>query len=225
MAAKPYVNQHDTMVNEIIALKEKAKSRLSVSILNGQHRFLPPLFFKTFIEKYPDIALNIESFAEGACQNLMLEHSIQNGFSPGPINTNFFYPVYSDSRKVKLIVGKDHHLAGRTSVKLQELNSETIIMMNSRMYPSSVLQDLCAQAGIKPAIVLPDPDDLVFELCSTNRMVGFWTYSADVPPELLCIDIEDIDLDWKLYLIVNKYAHFNDALQKFIPYAQEQLNG
>jgi hypothetical protein len=77
--------------------------------------------------------------------------------------------------------------------------------------------------GIKPGVVLPDPDDLVFELCSTNRMVNFWIGSVDMFPELVCIDIDDIDIDWKMYLLVNKYAHFTDALQQFIDYAKENL--
>lgn len=225
MAAQSHINQHDHIVDTIRQLKEKSKLFLSIGMAAGFHDILPPQFYKNFILQHPAISLNIMSFADDLCQDAMLEHKMHLGFSSGPINTNLFDSIYRDRSKVIIIAGKQHRLAGRKSIQFKELQNETIITLNNHMHPQSLIREMCAQNGFKPAILLNSSEkNLVYELCSTNQVVSFWAEYADISPDLVRIALEDVDLYWEFHFIVNKHAYISDAGERFIAYTKKQLH-
>jgi DNA-binding transcriptional LysR family regulator len=224
MTARSYINQHDYMVDSIRRLKEKTTSYLSVGLTIGFHELFLPHFFKNFILKHPSISLDITSFPDDSFQNAMLEHKIQIGFAHGVINTDVFDSIHSERAKFVLIAGKEHPFAQHPSIKLEQLRNEKVISMNHHIYPNSEIFKLCAQRGFKPGTLLHGSESsLIQELCSTNQMVAFWAGSMDRFPDLVCINIEDMDLYFEFHLIVNRYAYISDAAKQFIDYTKEQF--
>ena len=222
--AKSYINQHDTIIDTIRQYKGKAKFCVSVGIMIGLNDYLPSDFFKNFILEYPDIDLNIMSFTDNACQDSMLEYNIHVGFSNAPIDTNYFDSIYNRRNKIRLMVGKKHRLAQYSSIKLKDIRGETVITLNSNMYPQILIADLCAKNGFKPKTFLHSSEhNLVYELCATNRIVSFWADAVDKHTEVVCVDIEDMDLYWECHLIVNKHSYISEAVEKFITYTQKRF--
>jgi DNA-binding transcriptional LysR family regulator len=223
-AAKSYINQHEDIIQTIRQLKEKTKTRLSIGMTTGFYNLLPRSFFKSFILDHPDISMNIISFPDDSCQETMLDHKISLGFSCAPINTTLFDSIYCERSKLLLIAGKEHRLAQFPSVKLSELRGETVITLNNRMAPQSIILELCAQNGFKPGMFLSGAEtNFVYELCSTNQIVSFWAGSIDQFPDLVSINIEDIDLYFEFHIIVNKHAYISETAKCFIEYSKERL--
>jgi DNA-binding transcriptional LysR family regulator len=223
-AVRPYLNQHDYIVKEIRQLKEKIKSRVSIGICVGAAEFLPRSFFKNFITLHPEIDIELKSYADDDCLRSILDYKIQAGFSPAPIDPGLFDSIWSEKRKVFLAAGKNHRLARLSSIKLQDLRNETVITLNSHMSPQPLLLEMCGRCGFKPAILLGGSDNrLMYELCSTGRIVSFFADPLDDYPDLKRINIEDMDLYWEFHMVVNKHTYIDEGTRSFIDYAASVL--
>jgi len=219
-SAKLYVDQHNHIIDSIGQLKEKTKSYISIGIVNGINDALPLNFFKNFLDSHPDISLNLMSFTDDECQKAIIEHKLQLGLSPEPIDSTHFESKICKKRKIALIGGKNHRLSRYSSIKLKELKGEEVIILNNNKY----LLDMCTRNGVRSVIHLKASEtSLIYDLCSTNRIVSFWSSSIYHFPGLAHIKVEDMDLDREYHLIVNKHAYISGAADQFIAYAEEEL--
>jgi DNA-binding transcriptional LysR family regulator len=222
-AAVPYINQHDQIVDRIRRIKD-GRSVVAVGYRTGLSPLLPENFFAGFMESYPEVMLKIHTFSGGGnCQKGMLEHNIHLGFSCELIDTVLFDSFTWHKGDIFLVVGKNHHLASRGSIRLKELKDEVIVVFNDDSYPQNVLSKLCAQNGIIPSFYLEGSEVALFiELCSTNKVVAFWEGPRDFP-EWVSIEIEDFNIEWEASFIVQKNVYLNDAEKIFIEYVKNNL--
>jgi DNA-binding transcriptional LysR family regulator len=219
-AAKSYINQHNYILDTIKRLKEKAKSYISIGIVNGLNDVLPLNFFKTFLDAHGDISLNLMSFTDDECQDAITEHKLQLGLSPAPVDYNRFESRFSKKSRIGLIAGKHHRLSGRLSVKMRELKDEEVIILNNNKY----LIDMCAMNGIRSIIHLKASEiSLIYELCSTNRIMAFWADSIYRFPGLAHIGVEDMNVYREYHLIINRHVYISEATEQFAAYAEQEL--
>jgi DNA-binding transcriptional LysR family regulator len=219
-AAKSYVNQYNYIIDTIKQLKEKAKAYVSIGIVNGLNDVLPLNFFKNFLDTHKDISLKLMSFTDDECQDAIAGHKIQLGLSPAPVDSERFESRFNRKSKIALITGKKHRLAGRPSIKLKEVKDEEVIILNNNKY----LIDKCSMNGVRSIIHLKASEtSLIYELCNTNRIIGFWADSIYRFPGLAHIRVEDIDLYREYHLIVNRNVYINSAAEQFIVYAKKEL--
>ena len=219
-AAKLYTDQHNHIIDSIRKLKEKNKSYISIGIVNGINDSLPLNFFKNFLDYHPDISLKLMSFTDDEFQKAIIEHKFQLGLCPEPIDGNYFESIVNKRSKIAVITGKKHRLSEYSTIKMQELKEEEVIVPNNNKY----LLDLCNRYGVKSVIHLKASEtSLIYELCNTNRIVSFWASSIYRFPGLAHIQIEDIDLYRVYHLIINRYAHISGAAEQFIAYAKEEF--
>ncbi|MDR1177088.1 MAG: LysR family transcriptional regulator [Treponema sp.] len=225
-AARPYINQHDQIVETITQLKQQKQYRVSVGIMAGFYSIFPANFFKDFILRHPDNDLRIMTFTDDVCQKSILEKNIHIGFLGNPFDTSQLESVWHKRGKLFLIAGKGLHLAHRHSLKLEELRNESLVTVTGDGYATSTIINLCIKGGVKPSVLLNVHEaDLIHELCATNKMIGLWTGSMDRISDLVPIDIEDIDLHWEYHIVVNKHTFITNAEKAFIEYAKEKLEG
>jgi DNA-binding transcriptional LysR family regulator len=219
-AAKSYINQHNYILDAIKRLKEKTRTSVSIGIVNGLNDVLPLNFFRTFLDGHPDISLNLMSFTDDECQDAIAEHRLQLGLSPAPVDPGRFESRYYKKSRIGLIAGKRHRLAKHASIKVRELKDEEVIVLNSNRY----LMDICARNGIRSIIHLKASEtSLIYELCSTNRIVAFWADNIYRFPGLAHIAVENMDAYREYHLIVNKDAFQSEAAQQFCAYAEREL--
>ncbi|MDR3160253.1 MAG: LysR family transcriptional regulator [Spirochaetaceae bacterium] len=219
-AAKTSVNQYHYILDTMKQLKEKTRGFISIGIVNGLNDILPLNFFKTFLDPRRDISLNLMSFTDDECQDAIAEHKLQVGLSPAPVDSSRFESRFSKKSEIGLITGKKHRLSGRPSIRMRELRDEEVIILNYNKY----LIDMCAMNGIRSIIHLKASEiSLIYELCSTNRIVAFWADSIYRFPGLAHIEVEDIEVYREYHLIVNRHVYISDAAEQFISYAEREL--
>jgi DNA-binding transcriptional LysR family regulator len=223
-AARSFLNQHDHIVDGIREQKEKSRSKISIGMILGAGDCLPPGFFGNFIIQHPEIDIHLTSYKQENCLDNILENKDHVGFATLPIDFTLFDSIWSQRLKVSLMVGEDHPLARRTSIKFQELKNETLITLNSQSAPRIIVEKTCAQYGFKPKILLAGIENkLMHELCRTNRVVSLFMTPFDKLPGIKKVEIEDLELYWEFHLLVNKHAHLSAAVQTFIQYAKTAL--
>ncbi|MDR0386566.1 MAG: LysR family transcriptional regulator [Treponema sp.] len=219
-AAKSYIAQYDYMLDTIKQLKDTSRSYISIGIVNGLNDVLPLNFFKNFLDAHGDISLNLMSFTDDECQDAIAEHKLQLGLSPAPVDSARFESRFNKKSKIGLIAGKGHRLSGRASIRMKELRDEEVVILNNNKY----LIDMCAANGIRSIIHLKASEiSLIYELCSTNRIVAFWADSIYRFPGLAHIGVEDMDVYREYHLIINKYVYISEAAERFVRYAEQEL--
>ena len=224
-AARTWTNQHDYILETIKAMKEKSGSRLSVGIADSLIRSFPHTYFSGFLGAHPEIDLSIRTIPSRNCQNFVLEQKLQLGITAPPIDTEKFNSFLLRKRKFFLVVGKRHPLAGRSSVKLEELRGEEAIIryawLNRQEDP---IGKFCARNGIKTHTRLSYLNmDLIIELLETGRYIIFLHELFGDKEQLCYIEIENVELFIEFYLIVNKRAFINNAAELFIAWTLEQF--
>jgi DNA-binding transcriptional LysR family regulator len=223
-AARAYTNQHDYILETIRTMKEKSKSRLEIGLAGDLNLALPQRFLHNFITGHPDISLSIKTFPSDTLQQYVLEQRLQAAFSFPPFDENKFTGIPCGKEKIGLIAGKNHPLASRDFVPLQELRNWNVITFQTSRYPSFAIADICLQNGIALDTQFCSLDiAMVTELCETGRFVAFW--GGPAPDPLKRIEIAGMEICPELYLLVNKQAFINDAVKTFIGYAQEKFGG
>jgi DNA-binding transcriptional LysR family regulator len=154
----------------------------------------------------------------------MAAHNIHIGFLSEPIDPVLFDSFVWHRGNIFLVVGKDHRLAERASIKLRELQNEAIVVFQEDTYPQNIIAKLCARQGIIPSFYLEGFETgLFYELCSTNKIAALWEGPLDNFPGCVRIEIEDVSLEWEARFIVQKNVYLNNAEKLFIEYAKNTL--
>jgi DNA-binding transcriptional LysR family regulator len=199
-AARSYTNQHDYILQTLEAAQKKTGSHLSIGLPSEIAHAFSPRFFYDFIISYPDISLSIKTFPLDVCQQYVLEQRLQIGFSLAPVDMDDFDATLLYKGKTRLLVGKKHDLANRSSVTLADLRGKDVIAFMTSRYPTAALLEICQKNGIRTNTQLSSFDTmLLVELCKTGRFAAFWGGPA-IPP-LRIVEIADIDLYSEFYLI------------------------
>jgi DNA-binding transcriptional LysR family regulator len=220
-AILPYMSRHDKIIDMMRRLKDKNDQCLSIGIINGYHKCLPPHFFSLFVNMNPDISIDIVSFYDELSQQSMPDYNIDIGFADAPIDGNMFASLLFSRSKTGLAVGKNHRFSKRGSIKPYELKDEQLIVLNHNRY----LVDFCYRNSIKPRVRLDLAElDLVSELCASSQMACFLSHVTAKLAGLDLIDIEGSELYFETHLVANRNTHKGAATEKFIAYAREQLS-
>jgi DNA-binding transcriptional LysR family regulator len=218
------MDHHDQIVAEIGNLKIEAASRVSLALPDGYADMFPEGFFRDFFLSHPDKSLDITSFPTDYLQESAARRGIALGFCNSPVNTKFFEILHSWKLRLMIIVGERHPLANRSSVKLEDLQGETLILLNNRRHPQPVLMDLCKRAGITRYAYLGISDNRLYrELCSTNRFVSLWSGPVN-EPGLIGIEVDEFkDIYTEFNFIRNKSIWLGDTAAAFIAWTEERF--
>ena len=226
-AARTWTRQHDYILETIKSMKTKSGTRLSVGIADSLIRSFPRSFFSGFLNAHPEIDLSIRTIPSKNCQNYVLGQKLQLGITAPPIDTEKFDSFLLRKRKFFLVVGKRHPLAGRSSVKLEELRGEEAIIRYAWLnHQEDQIGKFCARNGIKTHTRLSYLNmNLITELLGTGRYIIF-LHELFVDKKQFCyIEVEDVEIYIEFYLIVNKRAFINNAAELFIDWTREQFAG
>jgi DNA-binding transcriptional LysR family regulator len=222
-AAKAWTSQHDYILETIKAMKEKSGSRLSVGIADSLIWTFPRFFFSGFLRAHPEIDLSVKTTPSRNCQDYVLEQKLQLGITASPVDPDKFDSFLLRRKKYYLLVGERHPLAGRNSVKQEELWGEQAITLFSWLNQEDPVAEFCARHGIKTDTRLSYLDkNLIMELLETGRYVIF-TDDTFLDRENFCfIEVENLEMYVEFYLIVNKRTFINSAAEFFIAWTREQ---
>lgn len=219
-AILPYMSQYDRIVDVMRRLKDRSEQSLSIGIMNGYYKYLPPQFFNLFMDANPAISIDIMSFTDDAYQQSMVDYKINAGFVYAPVNEGLFESLFIERLKIGLMVGKTHRFSKRGSIKPRDLKGERVIMLNNNRR----FIDFCYRNDIKPCIHLNLAEmDLAYELCESGRMVCF-SGGERMGHDLTFVAIEDSELCIEMHLVANRNIHKSAATEQFIAYARESLS-
>jgi DNA-binding transcriptional LysR family regulator len=222
-SAKSYMSHHDLIIQNMEVLKQRGHSWVSLAMPDGFGNGLPESFISGFLQSESGGMLKIHCFNSNDLQEFMIRQGIPLGFCESPVDKALFETLYLIRQKTLIVAGKDHRLAGRSRIRLEELRGELIIILNNQRYPQPLLKELCVKAGVIPGAFLSFGDTQLYrELCVSNHFLSFW--SGPVLPDLVALDVKELDdVYHEFFFIHNRNAWLNDTAKRFIAWAEEKL--
>lgn len=221
--ADEYLVRHQSILNEMRALREGAARALTIGIQAGFSEGLGPDFLLNFILQNPDLAVQVRSFPHSRLAPAMRQPDIPVWVMPGGYDESLFDPLYEHTEKLFLLVSEDHPLARQDRVTLDDLRPYPLISLPHDIGQQSVV-DLAVSRRLRtvPDYLLGAADRrLLMRLVQSGRAVSFnsgWHYKEY--PGIRRVDLADLDVTIRAHILVRKDACPTPALDRFKEYAR-----
>lgn len=172
-----------------------------------------------FKEMYPNIHMDVQETFDVICDASVENGVVELALTVGPVDTKKFDAELLFSSRHALIVHKDHPLAGRKSVSVNELRGVPVAVMRDSTKTYGVYKDACRRAGFEPTVsIFADNILLVYYMAEMNQSVGISTVALAgrlSRPNLRAIPFDDPVFDWNIYLIKLKNARLSPEAKAF----------
>lgn len=191
----------------------------------GLPPFIGSLFFPRVMAKfhhtYPNIELNITEYGGARVVKSVEEGEFELGVAVLPIDEQLFdiYPIVEE--EMKLLVYKDHRLAKRKVVDIEELKDEEFIFYHEEFALNQIMRNHCIAAGFEPKILFKSSQwDLMTEMVAAN--LGITILPHSICNRVFNSEIEVIDLKqkilWRLAVLTKKTRYISKAGRTFIDF-------
>jgi DNA-binding transcriptional LysR family regulator len=217
--------QFDDICNYVNNIANTEEGTISVGIPPVIGTCLFPRILPQFQEKYPKINLNIVEEGANTVYQKVLNETLDVGIVIRPVDENEFdiYPVIEDD--IALAVHKEHHLAGKRSVKVVEVANENFVLLNDTFMLYHNIISACSKAGFQPKIMMQSANwDFLLAMVSGKQGVTML-------PSPICkkfnnkniriIPITDELLKWSIVIITKKFKLMPSVENIFIDFTQK----
>src|SRR6185503_19750880 len=146
-----------------------------------------------------------------------------DGFVPPGISIRRDY-----TRNLVVVVSPRHRLAGRTSIRLEELACEHLILTSPEETPRLTVDRVFTARGLTPTVRFEanDPTALI-GLAAESVGIGITgeriaRHNAD---KVVCIPVDGIDLRYAMALAWSEHGAHTRGLTTFLEFATQWLTG
>jgi DNA-binding transcriptional LysR family regulator len=211
----------DEMVTTLNDMTNLTRGQIDI----GLPPFIGSLFFPRVMAKfhhaYPNIELNITEYGGARVVKSVEEGEFELGVAVLPLDEQLFnvYPIVEE--EMKLLVYKDHHLAGRDEVDIGELKDEEFIFYHEEFALNQMMRNHFIAAGFEPKILFKSSQwDLMTEMVAANLGVTILPQSIcnrAFNPDIRIIDLKQ-DILWRLAVLTKKGRYISNAGRTFIDF-------
>lgn len=210
--AKKILACHRAILEHIAEVRGLTKGTLSLGASTIPGEYLLPQFLGEFRQNHPEIELILEIGSTQRITELVLSRQVHLAVV-GALSdhSNLEYlPLFTD--QVVVIVAKNHHLAGKKTVSLEELARQELIFREQGSGTRAVIEERLRNTGINP-----DGLNVVMELGSTRAIItavqgnlgvgmvsGLAVRDALELGTVCKLDISGLNFQRSLYLLSNK---------------------
>ncbi len=158
-------------------LEGLVRGTLTIGVIQSFSRTLLPPILGTFIGRYPNVRLRVREMTAAAIEHDLAQGKLDIGiaFAPAVLAETEVEPILDE--RLLLVVGVDHPLARRKSVRLAELHGQPMALLGSEFSTRALIDRHFQAVGAQP--------DVVCETNSIEVMFGAVTQShlATIIPE------------------------------------------
>ncbi|WP_123042832.1 LysR family transcriptional regulator [Cohnella candidum] len=211
--------------HELYELRHQRGGSLGVAALPSELDYrLTPMFIE-FSKQYPNIKLKIVAEVEVA--DLVLSNGIDIGISVTPLYDSRLVIRTLNREEYGLVVPKDHELAARASISLDELKELPIIMYPRGFWGREFIENHCRQRGFQlNAVVETSSNPSLFTFVRENIGVTIQSQSLVASydqMQLRFIPIREDPPIREMSIIYRSDKYLSHAARAFIHFAEERL--
>lgn len=154
-------------------------------------RLLPKLF-KEFLELYPEVKFQLFQLHSKDVEIQLEEGKIDFAITTPMIEKKNIRSMALKKEKLFLAVSKEHPLASRRTINLNELSDQSFITLTSDYNFQNAIEKLCESRGFSPKIMFESNDiEVIFKLVLEGFGIAFMpAYWWDEDRKTLPVKIE-----------------------------------
>ena len=146
---------------------------LRIGIANGINLFYDESFFIRFREAHPELVIQVYYMWEKQIEEMLAAGTLDIGISVLPVSCDALYAEKLFEERFYCIVNRNHRLAYRESLSLDDILHDRIAMADENYTSYNAFQIKCMQRGVEPD-VYKSPDIMsIYEQVLNHNAVGF----------------------------------------------------
>jgi len=220
---------------EMLEFAQLERGQIVIGAVTGAGTSWLPMFLAAFLRLHPHVDVRLVERTSSLLFGLLDSGDVHvacllvppedqpDGFAPPGISMRRVY-----TRNLVVVVSPRHRLAGRTSVRLEELACEHLILTSPEEPPRLTVDVAFAARGLTPMVRFEanDPTALI-GLAAEGVGIGITgeriaRHNAD---KVVCIPIENADLRYAMALAWSEHGAHTRGLTTFLDFATEWLAG
>lgn len=219
----PVINAMNMIHEQMGQIHKEKNQKLSIGITSAMEYFLQETDFDVFSSRYPECSVSLDEYSHSACQEMVSKGLLTTALIHGPINVPGIDVVYEFTRQRVCVVAKDHPLAKRELIHVEDLRWHKLVAtINKYCYENFV--SLCHKQGFSPDFRRVNDSATVFQMCTKQ---GFADINLDFVVEksvfggnsLVALPIDKEEFSYPVYLIANSSENKRNA-KALINYAK-----
>lgn len=180
-----------------------------------------------FSKQYPAIRIHIREDGSQAIMDEVTSGTLDVGCVSGPVSDDDFDHIRFIQDDFCLSVSRQHQLASREYVNLEELRDERFLVSDNRFSTYHTMRFACHEAGFEPKIALYSSRwDFIVQMVQMNYGISFQPRSVFrrfTFPNIHLLDVPHPAMKHWLELITRKDIYLSRASNLFIAYITEYV--
>lgn len=219
------------MVDEVHLALEDLEHLKKGHIKLGMPPLIGILFFpelmKAFQEKYPEITLTLDEIGANIVKQRVFDGELDAGFVMLPAHEEDYELIPFTTETVQLIIHRDHPLANRSFITMQDLKSERMLLFSEDFTIHDRIIQECENAGFSPDIAFVSSQwDFISQMVEHNLGVSLFPESIAAKANANTVRTIPIkpEIPWEISFIIKKGRYISHAMQKFIEFLKSDYS-
>ena len=223
---KEIISLYDNLPTEINSLYglETGHINISMSAVMSMRKFIGIL--GDFHQLYPNITYNLIESGGKTTENLILNDEVDIGVTTLPVDHHLFESISLNKEDLRVVLYREHPLAYKTKIKMEELAEENFILFNEDFYLNDKIIENAKNAGFVPNMASQISQWNVIENLIINKLgitILPATISELLNDDVKMIQLENANTEWELGVVWKKDKRLSHATNKWIEFLKEKL--
>lgn len=223
---KEIISLYDNLPTEINSLYglETGHINISMSAVMSMRKFIGVL--GDFHQLYPNITYNLIESGGKTTENLILNDEVDIGVTTLPVDHHLFESISLNKEDLRVVLHREHPLAYKTKIKMEELAEENFILFNEEFYLNDKIIENAKNAGFVPNMASQISQWNVIENLIINKLgitILPATISELLNDDVKMIQLENANTEWELGVVWKKDKRLSHATNKWIEFLKEKL--
>jgi len=199
------LGSYQSVCSELRCIEQRRSHEIDLLSAYGVLRLLTPDCLSEFSKAHPDIRLHYREFPDREVERHFMNGEGNAAFMVGSGGPRLMNATAMEKFSVLLLVNRHHPLAGRSSVRIEDLKDEPMYLENPEFNIHHLITGKCEQAGFSPNIVFATSGfSLCHRMVRKNKGISVTLdfMAADMgSDEMVTIPFEDEDMYWETYML------------------------
>ncbi|MDQ0561724.1 LysR family cyn operon transcriptional activator [Rhizobium mesoamericanum] len=204
-------------------VNDLSRGALRVAVTPTFTTYLVGPLVEAFYSRYPNISLNVREISQEHMEELLLADEVDVGIAfAGTLTPDIdLDPLLVET--LALVVSTGHPLASETSIGLQALSTESLVLLSAEFATREQIDRFCRQHSIQPRVrIEANSISAVIEIVRRTRLSTLLPATiAFAHQDLAAIALDPVRLQRTAVLMQRKDAYRSAAARVFIELARE----
>lgn len=222
------LEQHDLLLKELKLIQQNRMGEVNLLSAFGILRLIRPESILEFQQLNSGIPFRYREAPDFEVEKLFDQKDGNVAFSIAPFDKGKYEVTQIASFPISMIVHKDHPMARREYVYLEDLMEDDLYLESEAFKIHHIVKNACINRGFQPKIVFQTSG---FSLCRSvvSRGSGISVVVDDIYQEMQSSNVvkipfhPDEDLRWNVCMITRSGEPVNEAVQKFQKFVKRRL--